>query len=248
MTLSLSSTVRVLAVLLASLAASSVEADLVVYSPSTLADFQASGTVVSQIEGGFASSQITDPSNESPNVFTATNSISSPGQVSYTHDLAGATFDPASLGLITGIRFSIEVRDPGLASNDTAIHFGIRQGSRLYYFSETGTNRFAFRNEDTPTFLAYDKQGLQATDFAYFLGGPLNSLDGSDHPDFSLQGDSLQFLIGTASGTSGSNPVRISEFRNSRIEISFAAIPEPTATLFFAIFSVATATRWRSRL
>jgi hypothetical protein len=155
--------------------------------------------------------------------------------VSYTHDLLGVTFDPATTGLISGIRFSIDVRDPGTASNDTAIHFGIRQSGNLYYFTETGTNRFAFRNEGSTSFLSFDKQGIEAGDFAYFPGGTDTVLHGGVNPDFSLGGDSLQFLIGTASGTSGSNPIRISEFRNARVEINFAAIPEPSPVLLFSM-------------
>jgi hypothetical protein len=210
-------------------------ADLVTFTPDTIADFQANGTIVAQIDGGVASSTLSDPTSESPNVFTAQNSISQPGQVSYTHDLQGATFDPATTGLITGIRFSIDVRDPGAASNDTAIHFGVRQGGNLYYFTETGTNRFAFRNPNSTSFLSFDKQGIDAGDFAYFPGGTDTVIQGSVNPDFSLGGDSLQFLVGTASGTGGSNPIRISEFRNVRVEINYAAIPEPSPVLLFSV-------------
>jgi hypothetical protein len=155
--------------------------------------------------------------------------------VAYTHDLLGVTFNPATTGVITGIRFSIDVRDPGSASNDTAIEFGVRQGGNLYYFTETGTSRFGFRNANSTTFLSFDKQGIEAGDFAYFPGGTDTGLYGAVNPDFSLGGDSLQFLIGTASGTGGSNLIRVSEFRNVRVEISYAAIPEPSSALLFSV-------------
>ena len=84
-------------------------AAVITYTPDTLAEFQTSGDVIYSETATTRSSTFSDPSAESPNQLRIKTSISGVDQVTYTHDLIGATFNPSTQGAINTIDFTIKV-------------------------------------------------------------------------------------------------------------------------------------------
>lgn len=202
------------------LAATASWADLVVFAPDEPTDFQANGLIVGRDGGGIASSTI---GQTSPGYLTVTNVITAPGQVWYTHDVLGATITPSLHGAIEHLTFSMDLRDPGTAPSDTRINLGVRQDDAFYVLP------IPFRNPDSSAFAEFNTGIVGAGDFARFVSVGTSEtgslLDDSTNPDFSPSGSSIQFLIVTASGSSGAPSIRTTDFRNSLIEVSVAAIP-----------------------
>ncbi|MGE9267275.1 MAG: PEP-CTERM sorting domain-containing protein [Verrucomicrobiales bacterium] len=205
-----------------------------------LSDFEASGTVVLKSTGnngsgagpGVATSTLSDPTVESPNQLRVVTSINEAGFAVYRHNIIGASFDLASMGPITSISFSMDVREPSAAAADAPIYLGFSQdGVDYLYTTNTGTNAdiFEFRNADNSTFVNIAAIGMTENQFGSYPGQIVNEVDQTSQPDLSAAGAEIQFAIYTFSGSNGSS-TRQTDFRNAELTVNY--VPEPSVALF----------------
>jgi hypothetical protein len=204
-------------------------------TPDTLSDFDTNGTVIGNTGASNPTSTLSDPTSESPNELRFTTSIDTAGDVTYIHNIIGATFNLATVGGITSVDFAIEVSDPGIAS-DTPLYFGLTQGGNQYLYTEDNSTGFRFRQTST-SYLAFDKNGLGASNFRLF-DTPFEDLT-TGNPDFSASGDNIQFFLASVSATSSGTDARNTDFRNTELIVNTVAIPEPTSFALLAIAGVA---------
>ena len=203
-------------------------AAVITFHPDTLAEFQPSGDVIYSETATTRSSTLSDPLVESPNELRVFTSISGVDQVTFTHNLIGATFNPSTQGAINDIDFTIHVNDPGQGDSDTPILLGLEQGGNTYFYTEIDTSAFQFRNLDDTEFLQFTKNSLTASNFGLFTGASATGVN-STRPDFTTGGGNIQFVYGVIAGTNGETFERYTDFHSSVLTLDFAVVaPEPS--------------------
>lgn len=215
------------------------------FTPDQLSDFQMTGSLVYQDDGGMASSVMTDPSIESPNRLRFETLITGGGQAVYTHEWLGATITPSSQGAITSIDFSVELSDPSLGDTDTSLFFGLVQDSMLYFYTANGDVIRSFRpDENDSSIEQHSVSDLSSANFGRFTPGPTGNvlnIDAADNPDFS--GSEIRFVYGTFSGTDTSNFNRFVDVQSSDLIVRTIPEPKPSMLLALALLGI-----WRRRV
>ena len=237
-------TSKIACLTVASCITSYANAAVMTFTPDTLAEFQTSGDIIYQPGSTTASSTLSDPTSESPEQLRVITSISGPDNVTFTHDLIGATFNPSAQGAINSIDFTMSVNDPNLGDSDTPILLGIEQGGNTYFYTENNTSAFLFRNSGSTSFLLFDKNNLTASNFGLFLGTSETAVN-STMPDFSISGGNIQFLYGSIGATSTNTFERNTDFHSSELSVNYTAVPEPSSSVLLALGSAALILRRR---
>ena len=155
---------------------------------------------------------------------------------------SGFSYNPAA-GAISGIKFSL---DRNVTFNDSIVFFAnasagalIEQNNKFYLDSITGPS---FSEGTWETISA---TGLTAGDFSLY-DFSTNTLDSTQHPDFSTAGGVITFGLRTGLGHVNTNGTGDFDGLSDNLNYTLTTTPEPSS-VWLEITSVAALALWRWR-
>lgn len=143
------------------------------------ADWSVSQVYTSGNGGSGSGAQMAGGGNPGSCWVTTHNMATNPARIALFHARAGATFNPATQGVINSINFSMDIRTISDPNGYGGQHAGlaVRQNSIVYVAPFVGNGSMSW--------LTRSQSALTAGNFTEY--------DGPGHPDFTLGGAPMQF-------------------------------------------------------